>query len=353
MFKLSEKYIDFYVINDNCQDPDDKTEEVAKQCLEGIPGIYDRSNWVSFCENRNITLELAKKHSNCDYLMVIDCDDYLEVEDPTCFDNLTAPAYHVMLHNINIRYSRVQLFKASLDSHYCGVLHEYLALPPNTSTELLKGAYMVCGHSSARASDPQKYQKDSEVLELALVDEPNNDRYIFYLAQSYRDSNALDKAKTTYLKRAKMGGWIEEIYVSLLEAAKITERLHFAKAEEEKAHSMESILQVEDMYLNAHNTYPMRAEAICHLCRFLRNFNMFNKIYVYGKVGMQIKQPETALFSESGCYTWMLIDETAIAAYYLGKLHEGAILNKALLEGGSLPECEVERIKKNLEFCGG
>ncbi len=33
----------------------------------------------------------------------------------------------------------------------------------------------------------KKYLKDALVLEEAVKEEPNNSRYVFYLAQSYRD----------------------------------------------------------------------------------------------------------------------------------------------------------------------
>ena len=40
----------------------------------------------------------------------------------------------------------------------------------------------------------------------------------FYLAQSYRDSGEREKALTNYLKRAELGYWDEEVYVSLFKA---------------------------------------------------------------------------------------------------------------------------------------
>ena len=40
-------------------------------------------------------------------------------------------------------------------------------------------------------------------------------RYTFYLAQSYRDCGEKEKALANYMKRAELGFWNEEIYVSL------------------------------------------------------------------------------------------------------------------------------------------
>ncbi|MBV8399509.1 MAG: hypothetical protein JOZ17_12325, partial [Acetobacteraceae bacterium] len=46
-------------------------------------------------------------------------------------------------------------------------------------------------------------------------------RYTFYLAQSYRDCGEKEKALENYLKRADLGYWDQEIYISLLEAGNL------------------------------------------------------------------------------------------------------------------------------------
>ena len=50
--------------------------------------------------------------------------------------------------------------------------------------------------------------------ENGLIEHPNNDRYTFYLANSYRDSGQPEKAIQTYIKRTSLGGWFEEIWQS-------------------------------------------------------------------------------------------------------------------------------------------
>lgn len=37
-------------------------------------------------------------------------------------------------------------------------------------------------------------------------------RYLFYLAQSWRDAGEPDKAIAAYIRRAAMGGWEEEVF---------------------------------------------------------------------------------------------------------------------------------------------
>jgi hypothetical protein len=47
----------------------------------------------------------------------------------------------------------------------------------------------------------------------------------FTLAQSYRDSGQWAKALEAYLRRAEMGFWIEEVFVSLYQAGLLSEHL--------------------------------------------------------------------------------------------------------------------------------
>ena len=66
-----------------------------------------------------------------------------------------------------------------------------------------------------RNKNPDKYKKDAEVLLKGLEEEPNNERYVFYLAQSYMDDRQYENSNKYYLKRFEMGGWPEEQYYSL------------------------------------------------------------------------------------------------------------------------------------------
>ena len=61
--------------------------------------------------------------------------------------------------------------------------------------------------------------KNVRLLEEGLKNEPDNARYAFYLAESYRDAGNKYKALEWYQKRISMGGWDEEIYWSMLQVS--------------------------------------------------------------------------------------------------------------------------------------
>lgn len=327
-------FIDYWVISDTGST--DNTEKVVRKSLEGIPGEYHHHAWSDFATNRNLSLNLSKPHA--DYILIIDADDYLTVNNSHAFDDLKAKAYNLQFQHGSIQYNRVQLIRSDIPSKYVGVVHEYLDLG-NIDTQLLSGCNIVFGGSGSRSRDPLKYLHDAEVLEKALQTEPDNARYVFYCAQSYRDAGELEKAINYYVKRSQMGGWIEEIYVSLLEAGKLLER---TKADPKF---------VELSYLHAHNIYPQRAEALFYLSWFCRRNNEFDKAYFYSKIGMTITQPVTGLFIESACYDWRMKDEAAISSYYIGNRMEAAQLNKELLKNYDLSPEDKARVIANLDFC--
>lgn len=328
-----KNHIDYWIICDTGSDDD--TEKVVKDILKDIPGEFHKHEWIDFSTNRNLSLGLAK--NKADYTLIMDADDYLTVEDKISPQN---SAYKIEIIYNTISYYRIQLIRNDIEARYVGVLHEYLDVP-NCNVDIMKDCKIYCGSGlSARSKDTNKFLKDVQVLEKALLEEPNNSRYFFYCAQSYRDAGLNYKALEYYLKRAEMGGWIEEVYYSLLEAAKLLEKLFPLNIE-----------SVESTYLKAHNVYPQRIESLVYLSGFCRKNNLFDKAYFYSKNASTISKPSEGLFLEFGCYDWKVWDELAIAAYYVGKLDEAVTLNKYLLSSDNLPKSESERIKNNLKIC--
>jgi glycosyltransferase involved in cell wall biosynthesis len=326
-------YINYWVICDTGST--DKTEEISKSILKDIPGEYHNNEWKDFSTNRNIALQLAK--NKADYILIIDADDYLTTKGLHVFDNLNELAYNIDFKHGPISYNRTQLIHNSCDCKYIGVLHEYLQLPQNIKAAKLNNVIINYGGNGARSKDADKFAKDAVILEKAILDEPNNSRYIFYCAQSHRDAGNLKKCIEYYEKRASMGGWNEEVFVSLLEAAKAKEKLNL------------SIFEVESSYLKAYYQNTNRAEPLYYLSKYFRILNNFNKSYCYAKEGIKINKPNDGLFIEYACYDWKLYDELAISAYYTNNKNEGKIACEKILKL-DIPEQDRLRIQKNYVF---
>lgn len=326
-------YLDYWIICDTGSS--DNTIQVIQETMKDIPGEVLQHEWQDFATNRNLGIEASR--TKADYTLIMDADDSLIVEDSAAFDNLDKDAYRVKIKHGNLEYYRPQLIKNSIDFKYKSVLHEYIELPP-CSYSILDGCYIQTSFSGARSRNPNKFLDDAKVLEAALEKEPDNARYAFYLAQSYRDSGNDLKAIENYEKRAQMtNGWIEEVFISLYEIGKAKERLKL------------STYEIESSYLRAYYSLPYRAEPLCNLAKFFRLKNNFNKAYCYAKEAEKIQKPREGLFVEHDCYDWKILDEISISAYYVNQKEDGKVACEKLL-AMNLPEREKERIKKNYEF---
>ena len=340
-------YINYWVIVDTGSK--DNTVEVIKKTMEefDIPGELHERPWVNFEVNRTESLELAK--GKCDYRWIIDADDTFEVDqfgfNPFAHIDKTMDTYQITYRLNSLQYHRAQIVRSDQPWVYKGVLHEYLHCDlPNLRSAILPGCFVKADISPLKraATLQEKYANDAKILEKALVDEPNNTRYMFYLAQSYRDSDQYEKALDAYIVRANAGEWEEEVYYSWYMVAKIMEKMN--KPAEE----------VIATYSKAWEYRPQRLEAVFHVMRKLREQNRFVLAFTYGEMAIKTPGTKDILFVEPEIWQWRLIDEYSIAAYYIGHPEiayekTSAIVNSKAVFSTIHPQ-EQERLKKNLNF---
>lgn len=72
--------------------------------------------------------------------------------------------------------------------------------------------------------------------------------------------------------------------------------------------------------------------------------------YLFAKVGKDIPLPADILFVRQDVYSWRLLDEFAVCAYWVGQYAEAAAAGERLLREGRFPPGEAARLKGNLEF---
>jgi len=339
-------FISYWVIVDTGSK--DNTIEVINKTMEdfGIKGELHERPWVNFEVNRTESLELAR--GKCDYRWIIDADDTFEVEqfgfNPFAHIDKRIDTYQITYRLNSLQYHRSQIVKSDQPWVYKGVLHEYLHCDlPDLSTAVLPGCYVKADISPLKraASLEEKYANDAEILEKALIDEPGNTRYMFYLAQSYRDSGQHEKALESYKARAEAGEWDEEVYYSLYMVAKIMEKLEY------------SSLEVIDAYSKAWEYRPQRLEAVFHVMRKLREENRFVLAFTYGDLACKTPGTKDILFVEPEIWQWRMLDEYSIAAFYIGHpeiaFENASKIVNAPFFSGIHPQ-EQDRLKRNLQF---
>ncbi|PKW09738.1 Glycosyltransferase involved in cell wall bisynthesis [Streptomyces sp. 1222.5] len=330
--------IDTWVIVDTGST--DGTQDIIRDVYRDLPGELHERSWKGYDGSRTEAIELARDRA--EFLFFIDADDVMEMEPGFRMPDLTLDAYRVDIHYGSSVYWRPALVSTRLPWRYVGVLHEYVECGGPFSLGTLEGARMVILGGGGRQRNEglrDKYLRDAKILEGGLAEEPGNERYAFYLAQSWRDAGELEKAIEAYDRRAAMDGWDHETFCAHLAAARAAETLGRPPAE------------VMDRYLRAHECLPSRAEALAALARWCRlNGRRWPLAYMYARQAVRIPQPAHGLFVESGWYEWGALDELAVSAYWVGEYEESKNCCERLLESGKLPEEHRERVRKNLEL---
>jgi len=340
-FDTVYKNIDYWVIVDTGST--DGTQELIKQYFaeKGIPGELHERPWVSFGHNRSEALALCD--GKADWAWMIDADDYVDgaLSFPTQIVE-EVDGFALKFRRQDFAWWRTQIFRTGRGWKYFGVLHEYPSLEgkqPNIAK--LEGNYAIVartmGARNLNITPVEKYKKDAELLEKALIDEPTNVRYQFYLAQSYFDSQQWDKAEAAYIKRVEMGGWEEEQFYAAY-------RVGMCRGLQEKPW-----IEIQQAFLEAWELRPTRAEPLHQIARVYRLMGHPRLGFLYAKMAADIPYPaDDILFVSEDIYRWGILDEIGSTAFYAGKAHMGYAACKKLLVENRLPADHVDRVQANL-----
>lgn len=314
----------------------DGTQALVRETLKDLPGELVERPWKNFGFNRSEAIQLAGKRA--DYLLFIDADEQWHVPEGFRWPELEKDCYHILHRFGEMEYQRATLAATRLPWRFEGVLHEYLHAPVGYSLETLAGPWIHVNPDGARSQDPDKFLKDVAILEEALRESPEDRRCTFYLAQSCRDAGLLERSLEVYRKRAAMGGWDEEVWYALLQAALLEERLGKEPPE------------VVAAYLNAYQHRPTRPETLGHLARYCRLNQQHHLAHLFAERAKEIPPTTDLLFVDPSFAAWRNLDEYSIACYWSGRHRESEAACLRLLAEGQLPLAERPRVEANLAF---
>jgi hypothetical protein len=325
--------IDYWVISDTGST--DKTKELIVDFFKKhkVEGKLLENEWKNFEYNRNIVLEESK--SKADYSLIIDADEILQYDIGFSKPTLEAECYMILTKFDNLTYYRKQLINNKLNWQWKGVLHEYLTVDNLENIKAITGVYNIPSNDGFRSANPNKFLDDATVLEKALIDEPDNTRYQFYLAQSYKDAKLYDKAVENYQKRAKMGGWEEEVYYSLYQVG-ICKQLQ----------GENSIVD----YIKAYVNRPSRLEPLYRIILQLEQEGKTELAYQYGILGIYYTIPKDVLFIEYAIYTHLFLELVARVAYKLEKYEESYIMLQKIMNQKMCDKTILQRVSQNMKF---
>ncbi|MDN3504733.1 MAG: glycosyltransferase [Rhabdochlamydiaceae bacterium] len=295
--------IDYWVIFDTGST--DGTQEVIKNYMKGIPGELHEAPWVNFAYNRNQALAISKQKA--DYSLFIDADERVIQDGFKWRDNLTAQTYIIDIHHGNTICKRKFLVRNDLDWVWEGAIHEYAVCSIVPTRVVLSDAHIL-SHTdiSARARNPDKYLHDAWAIEKVLEVNPDSARYVGFLAQSYFLANEFEKAYEAYDRRIKMGGWEQEVFISMVQKAVIEQKWGY-----------DPKIFMKN-YCDSFKYRQSRAEPLYYIANYYLQNNLPLISYLVSNYGMKISIPSDTVHVSTAVYSYAMQLIRANSAFQLG-----------------------------------
>lgn len=316
----------------------DGTQDIIRRLLADKPGELVERPWVNFGHNRNEALKMGAKWG--EWILLTDADMILVDEgfDASQLD-AEVDGYDVVQENCGTRYYNFRLLKAAADWSCIGVTHEYYS-PANGAPTRARLGTLRFDDVSDGGSKGDKFERDIRLLEQGIIDEPANHRYMFYLAQSYRDTAQWEKAIHWYKRCAAEDQWDEEAWFADYMAGWCMMHKQDTPMTEIAAHMMACWMR-----------RPWRAEPIYHLALLYKNSQNWQQAYQLLKACATMPYPDKdILFVTASIYEWQAMDEFSVSAYWVGAHQECATATRELINSEKKPLSELPRMRKNLWF---
>jgi glycosyltransferase involved in cell wall biosynthesis len=284
----------------------DSTCEIVNKYLDTHNGSLHTCEWRNFGYNRTISFMNAKeqlKAIGCDlsttYGLLLDAD-MVFVPGALKEMNLTEPAYKIIQKAGSLEYPNTRLIRMDQDVICKGVTHEYWDIP----SSMLKCSHINDLNDGGCKSD--KFERDAALLEDGLFEDPDNERYLFYLGQTYHSLRRHEDSIDMYIRRIEAGGWYEEVWYS-----------HYMIAQCYR--DLNKPIEFEHWVLKAYEYRPVRSEALYILAKYFREKGQFYKAQHYVDLGKKIPLPQDSLFIERDVYDSLFAYEETILTFYTQK----------------------------------
>jgi glycosyltransferase involved in cell wall biosynthesis len=298
--------VDAYCITDTGST--DTTCELAKAFLETHDGTLHECEWENFGATRTTSFRAAKKYVESQgwdlaetYGLLLD-GDMVFVPGKLKDYPLTNVGYTIVQCAGTLEYPNCRLVRMDHDWVCRGATHEYWDGP---TTAIPKEVCRIDDRNDGGCKS-DKFERDIRLLTEGLEKEPDNVRYMFYLAQSYHSTGKWRESIAMYKKRIAAGGWFEEVWYS-----------HFMIAQAYL--QLGDAIRFEAWMLRAYKMRPERAEPLYKLARYFREQGQQYKSFHYAELGRTKPMPPDTLFVEKDVYDGLFDYEITILLYYLGK----------------------------------
>jgi glycosyltransferase involved in cell wall biosynthesis len=306
MFDSVLSVIDSYCICDTGST--DNTVEIIQEYFakKGIPGKVVVEPFKNFCHNRNFALKSCVGMS--DYVLLMDADMMLDVRNFNKSMLKEYDSYNILQGNNNFYYYNLRIFKNNGLYSYVGVTHEYINSPQGNRTHNLEKNIIFINDWGDGGCKSDKFERDIRLLLEGIKEEPKNERYHFYLANSYHDTNRMEDAITYYKKRIEFGGWEQEVWYSYYKMGFCYKKLG-------------KISEAISCWLDAYNYLPKRIENLYEIIYHYRIIGKQRLAMVFYEIADKILKEnhkrDEFLFLHNDVYTYKLAFEYTIFSCYV------------------------------------
>lgn len=314
----------------------DKSHEVANEFLKTHTGNLTMEPWQNFGHNRSVSFVNAQTYVknlgwNLEetYGLLLDADMVFVAGRLKTYP-LTAKGYKIVQKNNNLEYYNARVIRMDHPWKCVGVTHEYWDGPCDN----LERDVCFIDDRNDGGCKHDKFERDAKLLQQGLIDEPQNVRYMFYLAQTYKCLGRYEDAVRMYKQRMRAGGWDEEIW-----------NAHYSIGD--CYLSLKNLPKFEEWMQKAFIYRPCRVESIYQLARVFREMGHHYKSYQYIKIGENVPYPKNdVLFIENKVYQGLFDYEASIVEYYV---HPEKCLRTTIAYMLQLPDYQ-DNCVSNLKF---
>lgn len=336
------KWIDCYCICDTGSTDD--TVNIINEYFDGknIPGKIVVEPFKDFSHNRNFSLQACNGMS--DYVLLLDADMVFHPnENAFSKKMLTFDVYYILQGSNDFYYKNLRIVKNNGCCSYIGVTHEYINFPQNMVCATFEKNVVFINDVGDGGSKSNKYVRDVELLTRGIAENPKNDRYHFYLANTLKDMDKNNEAIEMYKRRIALGGWNQEIWQSYYKIGVCYKNLG-------------KMPEALDAWLMAYDILPNRVENLYEIIKYYREISKHKLSYLFYTTAKNAisecgSKKEEYLFLENDVYIYKCDYEYTIIAYYIENKNITSIRQSII---NVLNNCSngfiISNLLKNIKF---
>lgn len=337
-------YVDYWCILDTGST--DGTQDIIRREFEGVPGELHEEPFVDFSTSRNRALDFLGTKTV--YSLMLSGNEKLKQGGMVMRNYLEEQRegsdgdYRIRINFGGNPYLSTRIARTDNGWRYNGKTHEVLVHPYESSSMIAVREVEIFHDISKNTYEKKRvaWKRDLELLQRERLDNPDNTRTAFYLAQTFDSLRMKKQALLAYDERIAMGGWPEEVYEATYRSALFMEELKYPWEE------------VLARFLRAFELQPNRAEPIYRIALHYRLEERHVLAYIFAKKASEMPFPtENALLMvNKAVYDFEALELVSISAWYAGKMNEGKKAAEQIIANSTPGEPHHDRAVRNLKF---